>query len=153
MLASYPHSFLSIPIDVFFGCCYGPLPYRSIQFEHRLQRESHAAPVVNFTDEGPFTRRTSWGMLPNSYQPRGRDQLVTYERPCSMDDNPGEYYYPVINPESNALLGKYQVLALDYPQVTFCGRTGLFRYLDMLPAVTMHLQIASNFLSVMQSQK
>ena len=36
MLDSYQHSFLSIPIDVFFGCCYGPLPYRSIQFEHCL---------------------------------------------------------------------------------------------------------------------
>ena len=70
-----------------------------------------------------------------------------------MDDNPGEYYYPVINPESNALLSKYQALAQDYPQITFCGRTGLFRYLDMLPAVTMHLQMASNFLNVMQCQK
>lgn len=146
MLADYEHSFLSIPIDVFFDCCYGPLPYRSIRFEHRLQEQPQAAAVVNFTDTQPITRCTAWGMLPNSPGPRAEQRLVTYEQPCSMEENPGEYYYPVINASSNAVLQQYQELAKQWPQLTFCGRTGLFRYLDMLPAVTLHLQMAEQFI-------
>ena len=31
----------------------------------------------------------------------------------------------------------------------FCGRTGLFRYIDMLPAVTLHLAMARRYLDQM----
>ena len=146
MLANYTHSFLSIPIDVFFDCRYGPLPYRSIQFEHRLKDIEPSAAVINFTDTSPHTRMTAWGLLPNSSKTKGRLHLVTYKRPCTMEENPGEYYYPVINKQSNKLLSLYQNLAKQRTELTFCGRTGLFRYLDMLPAVTLHLQIAKDFI-------
>lgn len=146
MLANYAHSFLSIPIDVFFDCRYGALPYRSIQFEHRFKDIEPSAAVINFTDTGPHTRMTAWGLLPNSSKTKGSLHLVTYERPCTMEENPGEYYYPVINKQSNKLLSRYQHLAQQRPELTFCGRTGLFRYLDMLPAVTLHLQIAKDFI-------
>ena len=146
MLADYFHSFLSIPIDVFFDGCYGFLPYRSICFEHSLQRQQQEAPVVNFTNTGVYTRRTAWGMLANSPAPQGALYLVTDERPCGMEDNPGEYYYPVINSVSIDLLRRYQELARKRTEITFCGRTGLFRYLDMMPAVTLHLDMAKKFL-------
>jgi len=63
-----------------------------------------------------------------------------------MEDNPGEYYYPVINSVSIDLLCRYQELARKRTEITFCGRTGLFRYLDMMPAVTLHLDMAKKFL-------
>ena len=28
----------------------------------------------------------------------------------------------------------------------FCGRTGLFKYIDMIPAVNIHMKIAKDFL-------
>lgn len=146
MRCHYQHCFASIPIDVFFGCCYGPLPYRSIQFEHRLQVGQQAAAVLNFTDAGIYTRSTEWAQLPNSPQPRSGQRLVTYEHPCDLGANPGEYYYPVLNPQSNSLLARYQLLAKPEKDLTFIGRTGLFRYLDMVPAVTLHLEISQNYL-------
>ena len=30
-------------------------------------------------------------------------------------------------------------------EITFCGRTGLFKYLDMLPCVLLHMRIAKIF--------
>ena len=146
MRKHYKHCFASIPIDVFFGCCNGPLPYRSILFEHRLHSKPQAAAVTNFTDEGGYTRSTEWAQLPNSPQPRNGQWLATYERPCDLDSNPGESYYPVLNAESNALLDSYIQLAGKEQGLTFIGRTGLFRYLDMVPAVTLHLEIAQSFL-------
>ncbi len=146
MLKHYRHCFASMPIDVFFDCCIGPLPYRSIQFEHRLHSNPQAAAVVNFTDNGVYTRSTEWAQLPNSPQPNSGKWLATYEQPCDMKSNPGEYYYPVLNSESHSLLTRYQKLAKKETGLTFIGRTGLFRYLDMVPAVTLHLEIAQAFL-------
>ena len=37
-------------------------------------------------------------------------------------------------------------LAKKNKKVIFCGRTGLFRYIDMVPAVQIHLQIVNAFI-------
>ena len=66
-----------------------------------------------------------------------------------MERNPGEYYYPVQTKQSQQLLLRYQQLAQQRSDITFCGRTGLFRYIDMLPAVTLHLAMAHRFLDQM----
>ena len=63
-----------------------------------------------------------------------------------MERNPGEYYYPVQTKQSQQLLARYQDLAQQQEGITFCGRTGLFRYIDMLPAVTLHLAMARRYL-------
>ena len=50
------------------------------------------------------------------------------------------------NQASLTLLGRYEQLARLESRRTFIGRTGLFRYIDMVPCVTIHLQIAARFL-------
>lgn len=94
MEAGYDYVFNCMPIDEYFGNQFGPLPYRSIKFEHRLGEEfNENVPTVNFTDTGTYTRKTSWALYPGcGGQPGGH---VTYEIPCSYEDNNLERYYPI----------------------------------------------------------
>jgi UDP-galactopyranose mutase len=53
----------------------------------------------------------------------------------------------VRNGESLALYERYRSLAEQEANKTFIGRCGLFRYIDMVPCVTIHLQLVSRFLA------
>ena len=146
MEKDFDHSFLCIPIDKFFDYEYGTLPYRSILFETRLENtHDQQSAVINFTDNSKYTRKTQWSLLPNSPINLNKHKTVTYEIPCSMDLNPEEYYYPINTKESNLIFNKYKSLAKNIKNISFCGRTGLFRYIDMIPAVVIHLEMANKF--------
>ncbi len=147
MINEFNYVFLSIPIDQYYDYLFGALPYRSILFEDRyLKVDDLAAPVINFTDSGKYTRKTQWSLLPNSYNKKNDFKTITYEIPCSMQDNPGEYYYPVQTKESRSIYQKYKNLSLKEEKVIFCGRTGLFRYIDMIPTVLIHIEMAKDFI-------
>ncbi len=144
---NFVHSFLSIPIDEYFDFKYGRLPYRSIIFEEKLEKGLDLdTPVINFTDNSLYTRKTQWNLLPNSYNFKGQFKTITYEKPCSIDMNPGEYYYPVQTNNSKKIYSDYQKLAKEKTSITFIGRTGLFKYIDMIPAVQMHINLSKKFL-------
>ena len=143
----FDHSFLCVPIDKFFDYEYGILPYRSILFENRFENtKDQEATVINFTDNSKYTRKTQWSLLPNSPIKLNKNNTITYEIPCSMDLNPEEYYYPINTKESNEIFNKYKLLAKSIKKISFCGRTGLFRYIDMIPAVLIHLDMANKFI-------
>ncbi len=149
MESQYDFCFLCIPIDKYFDYRFGILPYRSIIFENRIHIGNNLpSPVVNFTDEFKYTRKTQWSLFPNSPEPIEKFRTITYEIPCSMDDNPGEYYYPVQTKKSEKIYEKYKQLAKKNNKILFCGRSGLFKYLDMIPAVQKHLRIAYDFLNL-----
>ena len=148
MISKFNHSFLCIPIDKFYNFKFGILPYRSIIFEERKENSIDLpSPVINFTDKSPYTRKTQWDLLPNSNKSSEDFKTITYEKPCSMEENPGEYYYPVQTLESKKIYEKYKRLSKQEKKITFCGRTGLYKYIDMIPAVSIHQKIAYDFLS------
>ncbi len=146
MELDYDHSFLCIPIDKFYNYRYGVLPYRSIHFESREESLNLETAVINFTDKSPYTRKTQWNLLPNSGKSNKIKNTITYEIPCSLENNPEEYYYPVQTIQAKKIYEKYKKLSKKQKNITFCGRTGLFKYIDMIPAVTIHQNIASEFL-------
>lgn len=141
----YAHTFLGVPIDEYFDFRFGRLPYRSIRFENVECREDQAATVVNFTDAGPYTRVTQWDLIANSGRRGDGFHSCTREIPCDPEENNHECYYPVRNSDSLNLYGCYEELAGSEPRRTFIGRTGLFRYIDMVPCVNIHIQIAARF--------
>ena len=148
MEQDYFHSFLCTPIDEYYDSKYGILPYRSIIFSNKKEtNDDLPVPVINFTDDSCFTRKTQWNLLPNSYGETKKVKTITYEKPCSMEENPGEYYYPVQTKDSRSIYEKYKKLSQKQNKITFCGRTGLFKYIDMIPAVAIHLKLAKNFLN------
>ena len=116
-------------------------------FEDRFEKEDDLeAPVINFTDDSPYTRKTQWNLLSNSYNFKGNLKTITYEKPCSIEANPGEYYYPVQTKNSKEIFGFYYNLSKKENSITFIGRTGLFKYIDMIPAVEIHMRIAQKFI-------
>lgn len=148
MESYYDHSFLCIPIDSYFSYVYGKLPYRSIKFENKISYENDLpASVVNFTDESKYTRMTQWNLLPNSGVSNDGSKTITYEIPCSMEENPKEFYYPVHTKESLKKYKKYCLLSKKIKHITFCGRAGLFKYIDMLPCVLIHISMIKKFLN------
>jgi UDP-galactopyranose mutase len=58
---------------------------------------------------------------------------MEYSRQCEENDTP---YYPIRQAREKAQLEKYVNLARTEPNVTFVGRLGTYRYLDM--DVTIH---------------
>ena len=144
----FDHAFLSVPIDRYYETCFGELPYRSIRFVQGEVDEDQVATTVNFTDTGLFTRTTQWSLIPNSGRNVSGPQAVTLEVPCDPKDNNDECYYPVRNKESLDLFAKYQELAAEEGNLTFCGRLGWFQYLDMVPAITKALQTVKPYVTV-----
>lgn len=148
---SFDHIFTSEPIDTFFDCGLGELPWRSIKmhtFSVPVPTVLPAA-VVNFTHDGPFTRVTEWKKLPahgkNTYW-----TTLTIEEPCDYRDNDMERYYPVKTAQADcpnrALYKKYEKLAEELGNVTFIGRCGLYQYLDMHMAISSALHAARRFI-------
>jgi UDP-galactopyranose mutase len=146
------HTFLSLPIDEYFDFRFGRLPYRSIRFETSSISADQPATVINYTDTGTYTRCTQWDLIPNSGRRQDGQHTVTREIPCDAADNNNECYYPVRNRETLARYEQYEALAATEPNKTFIGRCGLFRYLDMVPCVNIHLRLAATFLGQVQAQ-
>ncbi|HUZ62713.1 MAG TPA: FAD-dependent oxidoreductase [Acetobacteraceae bacterium] len=145
MARSYAACFNSMAIDEYFDFRFGALPYRSIRFHHRTEPDAYAcgdAPVVNFTDAGPFTRQTDWSRLPGHRVRATGSKTLTLEEPCADHENHDERYYPVKAADGrfDAIYRKYRALAEAQPAMQFIGRCGTYQYLDMHQVINQSLQ-------------
>jgi UDP-galactopyranose mutase len=124
---TYEAAVFTGPIDEFFDCRFGKLPYRSLQFQHETLDQDRLQPVavVNYPSEQvPYTRITEYKHLTGQVH---RRTSISYEFPT--DD--GDPYYPVPRPENQQLFKRYEVLADRTPNVHFLGRLGSYRYYNM----------------------
>lgn len=149
--AKFDAVFTAEPIDTYYNCDLGELPWRSIKchvYSIPLP-QALPAPVVNFTHSGPFTRITEWKQLPahgsNPYW-----TTLTVEEPCDYKDNNMERYYPVktslaVDP-NRELYKKYRERA-KADGINFIGRCGRYAYTDMQPCVTSTLTQVKKFLA------
>jgi UDP-galactopyranose mutase len=152
MEAEFTHVFNSMPIDEYFDTEYGPLPYRSIRFDHRFDEEfDYPVPTVNFTDEGKYTRKTAWALYPGCGGNVG--DHVTYEEPCSYEENNFERYYPIktVDGWPQRRYKQYEALAKQKDNMTFIGRCGQYQYYDMHQVVANSRVIARKFLEANHS--
>lgn len=143
LLSGYRHCFNSMAIDEYFDEIFGPLPYRSIRFAHREAPAGYArglTPVLNFTDDRPYTRETDWSRLPG-HGAGAPTKTVTLEAPCDYRDNQRERYYPVKTSDgrNDAAYQKYRERASTIVGMTFIGRCGTYQYLDMHQVINQSL--------------
>jgi len=156
-LDHFDHVFTSEPIDAFFNCRLGELPWRSIKMHtYSVPVPSLLpSPVVNFTHDGPHTRVTEWQQLPahggNPYW-----TTITAEEPCDYRDNDMERYYPVKTAQAacpnRALYKRYANMAEEGGGITFIGRCGMYVYTDMAPCISSTLSIVKKFLEKQHAQ-
>jgi UDP-galactopyranose mutase len=128
--AAYDHVFYSGALDGWFDFELGRLGYRTLDFE----RFTHAGDyqgcaVMNYGDEDtPYTRITEHKHFAPWEDHAGSVLYREYSRACGPDDVP---YYPIRLVHEKAMLGKYVERARAEAGVTFVGRLGTYRYLDM----------------------
>jgi UDP-galactopyranose mutase len=149
-LSGYRHCFTSMSIDTYFKEALGQLPYRSLRFHHReCAPNEHfgSAAVINFTDDGPFTRQTDWSLLPG-HGGTSTTRTLTREEPCDFRDNAFERYYPVKTSDGryDALYRRYLERAAAQPEITFIGRCGTYQYLDMHQVINQSMVSAARWL-------
>jgi UDP-galactopyranose mutase len=133
--SDFDHVFWTGPIDAYFEYEHGRLGYRTLDFEQQISDgDFQGCPVMNYCDETvPYTRITEH----KHFAPwETHDRTVTYRefsRLCEPNDTP---YYPIRLVKEKEQLLNYVRLARQADGVTFLGRLGTYRYLDM--DVTIH---------------
>ncbi|MFZ2989968.1 UDP-galactopyranose/dTDP-fucopyranose mutase family protein [Ideonella sp.] len=145
-VSDFDHVFWSGPVDGFFGNDQGALPYRTLDFERfEAEGDVQGCAVMNYCDEEvPFTRITEhqhfspWETHTHSVCYR------EFSRTCQPGDVP---YYPVHLTEGDELLKAYQARAAAQKNVTFVGRLGTYRYMDMDVTIRAALDCAAAFLA------
>ena len=150
MHTSHDHVFWSGPLDGYFDYALGRLGYRTLDFERFTEQGDYqGCAVMNYGDrEVPYTRITEHKHFAPWEQ---HDKTVCYReysRACTPDDIP---YYPIRMVEEKALLADYVALANNAKGITFVGRLGTYRYLDMDVTIREAMDTADTFLETVKN--
>ena len=141
----YDHVFCSGPIDAWFAYGDGRLGYRTLDFvreDHDGDYQGNA--VVNYGDLAvPWTRISEHKHFA-PWESHGKTVVFKeYSRLCGESDTP---YYPIRLADEKALLTRYADRARAETGVTFVGRLGTYRYIDMHVTIAEALDAADQFL-------
>lgn len=145
MAPGHGHVFYSGTIDSYFDHAFGRLGYRTLDFERfTADGDWQGCAVMNYGEASvPYTRITEH----KHFAPwETHDKTVCYReysRACGPDDIP---YYPIRLAQDNMLLAEYLARSEEEENVTFVGRLGTYRYLDMDVAIREALDCAMTFL-------
>lgn len=128
---TFKHIIYTGAIDEYFNYSLGILDYRSLIFhEEELDMSNYQGnAVINFTDKKtPFTRIVEHKHFDKNN--KSDKTVITFEIPMPWAMK-NERYYPINNEKNNLLYQRYLELAETQPNVSFGGRLGLYKYLDM----------------------
>jgi len=150
---SYKHLVYTGPIDEYFDCCFGPLPYRSLRFE----RESFTSQTLKGR-EGIARKKGFWqpAMQVNYPNTESYTRIVeikhatgqTCENTTIVKEYPENFgpgkepYYPIPAFDAAAIYSKYKEKAAFEKNVSFIGRLATYRYYNMDQVVGMALKEA-----------
>jgi UDP-galactopyranose mutase len=142
---AYDHVFYSGPLDGWFDYELGRLGYRTLDFERFTHRgDWQGCAVMNYGEQSvPWTRITEHKHFAPWEDHDGSVLYREYSRACGPDDIP---YYPIRLVDEKAMLSRYVERARAEQGVTFVGRLGTYRYLDMDVTIREALDAAALFL-------
>lgn len=147
----FEHVFNSGPIDAWFGHSEGNLGYRTLDFEEiRCDGDFQGCAVMNYGDvDVPFTRIAEHKYFAAPWEQHAKSVAFReFSRACGPDDIP---YYPIRLVGEKQQLQRYVELARKESGVSFVGRLGTYRYLDMDVTITEALQAARGYLAASES--
>lgn len=141
----YAHVFYAGPIDAYLNFAHGPLGYRTLDFERfEYQGDYQGCAVMNYGDvEVPFTRITEHKHFAPWENHEGSVCYREFSRTCEEGDIP---YYPIRLVKDKDQLAQYVELANRETGITFVGRLGTYRYLDMDVTIREALDTARLYL-------
>ncbi|WP_194287211.1 UDP-galactopyranose mutase [Tritonibacter aquimaris] len=140
----YDHVFYSGPLDGYFNYELGRLGYRTLDFERfEFDGDYQGCAVMNYGEESvPHTRITEHKHFSPWESHEGSVCYREFSRAATPDDIP---YYPIRQVKEKAQLADYVALAQQAKGVTFVGRLGTYRYLDMDVTIREALDTARGF--------
>ncbi len=149
---AYDHVFYSGPLDGFFDYELGRLGYRTLDFERfTYQGDYQGCAVMNYGEESvPYTRITEHKHFSPWEEHEGSVCYREFSRACEPEDIP---YYPIRQVNEKALLAQYVDKARKLDKVTFVGRLGTYRYLDMDVTIREALDTARGFLARVENHE
>jgi len=141
----FAHVFHSGPLDGYFDNDLGRLGYRTLDFERFTHDGDYqGCAVMNYGDLSvPYTRITEHKHFSPWEEHEGSVCYREFSRTCEPGDIP---YYPVRLVKEKAQLADYVRLAEREEGVTFVGRLGTYRYLDMDVTIREALDTARLFM-------
>jgi UDP-galactopyranose mutase len=149
---NYDHVFYSGPIDAWYSYKKGRLPYRTLDFEvFRTEGDYQGNAVINYCQqEVSYTRITEH----KHFAPwESHEKTVCYKeysRICDENDIP---YYPIRIASENKMLNDYIDLAKSDEKITFVGRLGTYRYLDMDVTIKEAIDVAEKYMDCVINNK
>ena len=146
MGAAHDHVFWSGPLDGYFDYRLGRLGYRTLDFEKFTNTGDYqGCAVMNYGDRDvPYTRITEHKHFSPWEEHEGTVCYREFSRAATPEDIP---YYPIRMIDEKAMLADYVKLAEDTGGVTFVGRLGTYRYLDMDVTIREAMDTAAEFLT------
>jgi UDP-galactopyranose mutase len=141
----FDHIFWSGPMDGYFNYRLGRLAYRTLKFERFVESGDHQGnPIINYSETKiPFTRVIEFKHF-TSWEEHERSVCFReYAKDCEEGDVP---FYPLRLKADLGLLENYVKLIEKEEQVTFIGRLGTYRYLNIEMVIGESLDLAKNCL-------
>jgi UDP-galactopyranose mutase len=134
-------------LDELFGCYFGRLPYRTLDFQFETCSKTWYQPkgTINYTVDRPFTRITEFKYLTGQSLPGKTTILKEYPRTYtgSTEETP---YYPVLNDNNCKLHKRYQELIGNIPSFHILGRLAEYKYYNMDEIVDRALALSDTIL-------
>lgn len=143
---SYGHTFYTGPLDEWFGYSEGRLGYRTLDFVvERFEGDYQGNPVINYCDlETPWTRISEHKHF-SPWESHSKTVIYReYSRAFKAGDIP---FYPIRLANDHQMLDRYTKMAEGEKKVTFVGRLGTYRYLDMDVTIAEALKVSKSFLA------
>jgi UDP-galactopyranose mutase len=152
LAAGFDHVFYAGPLDGYFDYELGRLGYRTLDFERFTHEGDYqGCAVMNYGEEHvPYTRITEHKHFAPWEEHEGSVLYREFSRAAGPEDIP---YYPIRQVKEKALLSDYVARAEALEGVTFIGRLGTYRYLDMDVTIREALDTARAFLGDLAAGK
>jgi UDP-galactopyranose mutase len=139
--SQFDHLFWSGPLDAYFEHELGRLQYRSLVFERFDSTGDYQGnPVLNYCEESvPWTRISEHKHFAPWEEHEGTVCFREYSKLAEPHDIP---YYPLRLENDKSMLERYVDSAQKTKGVSFIGRLGSYRYLDMHVVIGESLDLA-----------
>jgi UDP-galactopyranose mutase len=137
----FEHLFWSGPLDAYFAHELGRLQYRSLAFERfDATGDYQGNPVLNYCEESVAWTRISEH---KHFAPwEEHDKTVCFREYSKLAEGDDIPYYPMRLEADKAILRRYMEAAEKTRGVSFVGRLGTYRYLDMHVVIGESLDFA-----------
>lgn len=139
-------------MDQWFNFSEGRLGYRTLDFKkYESEGDFQGVAVMNYGDEEiPYTRISEHKHFTPWESHHKTIYFKEFSRNCEEGDIP---YYPIRLVNDKQLLKKYIEKAHQEQGVTFVGRLGTYRYMDMDVTIEEALNVSDSILNDIMNKK